>query len=83
MRRGLRAVDQHHRAGGVRLRDHRLDRIDRAERVRDVADGDDLRARRQQPRVFVLIDLAGSLIGTTLITAPVCSATSCHGTMFE
>ena len=36
VRRGLRAVDQHHRARRVRPADDRIDRVDRAEHVGDV-----------------------------------------------
>ena len=44
MRRGLRAVDQHHGAGGVSGRYDDLERHDRAERVGDVRKRDQLRA---------------------------------------
>ena len=59
MRRGLRAIHQHHGARRVRLGDHFLDRIDRAERVRDMAHGQDLGALRQQCRKLILLELTG------------------------
>jgi hypothetical protein len=42
LRHGLRAVDEHERAGGVRAARDVLDRVDRAEHVGDVGDGDEL-----------------------------------------
>ena len=50
VRHGLRAVDQHDRAGGVRAARDLVDRVDRAEHVGDVGDGDELRARARAAR---------------------------------
>ncbi len=58
VRRCLRAVDQDDRSRSVGRRDHLFDRIDRAERVRYMTDGDDLRAFAQLARVVVQIELA-------------------------
>ena len=44
VRDGLRAVDQHARAVAVRHLDHLARRRDRAERIRDLREGDDARA---------------------------------------
>ena len=48
VRDGLRAVDQHERAGGVRELGDLGDRVDRAEHVGDVADREQLRPAREQ-----------------------------------
>ncbi len=48
VRHGLRPVDQHERPGGVRHLDHLADRVDRAERVRDVGERDELRLQAQE-----------------------------------
>ena len=48
VRDGLRAVDEHERAGGVRALGDLRDRVDRAEHVGDVGDRDELGAARQQ-----------------------------------
>ena len=50
VRHGLRAVDQHERAGGVRALGDLGDRVDRAEHVGDVGDGDELRAGARAAR---------------------------------
>ena len=49
VRHRLRAIDQGHGPFFVREPDELLDRVDGAERVRDVGDGDDPRAGREQP----------------------------------
>jgi hypothetical protein len=58
VRRRLRAVDEHHRARRVRRADDLLDRVDRAERVRDVDHGDQLRPLREQAPELVHPQLA-------------------------
>ena len=42
VRRGLRAIDQHRHTALVRQRDHLFDRVDAAQRVRDMAHADQL-----------------------------------------
>ena len=60
------------------------DRIDRAERVRHVADGDDPASRSESSAAYASSSISPrSSIGTTRSTAPVCSHSICHGTMFE
>ena len=67
VRRGLRAVEQHRHAGGVRVRDELCDRIDRAERVRDVRERDEARARAEQALERRRASSSpASLIGVTL-----------------
>ncbi len=63
VRHGLRAIDQRERARGVRHLDDLADRIDGAERVRDVADRDHARARAEQLRVFIEHQLAAIVDG--------------------
>ena len=58
VRHGLRAIHQHGNVVAVRQFDHSLERIDRAERIRDVRDGDQLRSRPEQFRKFVEQQLA-------------------------
>ncbi len=53
---GLRAIDEHEGAGGVRLVDHLADRVDRAERVRDVGERDELRLQPEENVVDVLAE---------------------------
>ena len=48
VRHGLRAVDQDERTGGVRHLGHLADRVDRAERVADVGERDELRLEPEQ-----------------------------------
>jgi hypothetical protein len=59
MRNALRPVDQHQRAGSMGQADHLADRIDRSQRVRCMAEGDQLGARRQQPGELLEHELAG------------------------
>ena len=54
MRHGLGAVDEHQRAGLVGLAGHLLDRVDRAQRVRDVGERDQLGLEAQQDLEHVL-----------------------------
>ena len=53
MRHGLRGVDDDRRADGVRLRRDLLDRVDCAEAVRGVRDGEEFRALAQLRRELV------------------------------
>jgi hypothetical protein len=55
VRRGLGAVDQHDRAGRVRAGGDVGDRVDRAEHVGDMGDGEQLRPAREQ-RVELRLD---------------------------
>ena len=48
VRHRLGAVDEDERAGGVGHLDHLADRVDRAQRVRDVGEGDELRVEPQE-----------------------------------
>ena len=48
VRHGLGAVDEHERAGRVGHLDHLADRVDGAERVRDVGERDELRLEPEQ-----------------------------------
>ncbi len=60
MRCGLRAVEQDGDATLARLGDEAPHRHDRAERVRDVREGDEARALRKKPQIRLEIHLAGS-----------------------
>ena len=67
VRRGLGGVDDHDRALLVRPGGQPLDRVDRAERVRDEAVGDDLHVpsgrelvERVEPKLAVLVDREGA-----------------------
>ena len=83
VRHRLGAVEQHGDAPGVGQVDDRLDRVDRAQRVGDVGQRDELRPRRQQALELVQEQFAGSLIGTTRSRAPFSSQSICQGTMLE
>ena len=63
-------------------RDDLLHRIDRAERIGNVRDGNELRFRPGRFTNSSKINSSRSLIGMTRTTAPVCWASNCHGTMF-
>ena len=60
VRRGLRRVDDHDRAALARPRGEALDRVDRAEAVRDEAGGDDLHVlelvERLEPQLAVVVE---------------------------
>jgi hypothetical protein len=58
VRHGLRPVDEHGDLARVGEPDDALDRVDRAEGVRDVADGDELRPLREQGLEGVHLQLA-------------------------
>ena len=58
VRNGLRAIDEHDRALRVRGLDDPLHRQDGAQRIRDMGDCDELRARRQQLHELVEQQLA-------------------------
>jgi hypothetical protein len=58
MRCGLRAVEQHRHAALASGGDHRLDRIDRPQRIRDVREADQARATGEKAPVFVEVELA-------------------------
>ena len=61
----LRAVDQHRHAARVRERDHVLDRIDGAERVRHMHHADESGAFVEQASLYSSIKSSpASLIGT-------------------
>jgi hypothetical protein len=62
--------------------DHIADRVDRAERVGHVSDGDELLSVRE-PVVRIEVEFAAVVIGMTRSWAPVCSQSSCQGTMLE
>ena len=55
---GLGAVDEHQGAGGVGLGGHLADGVDGAQRVRDLVEGDQLRARAQQHLERLLVEPA-------------------------
>ena len=83
VRRGLRCVDDHDRALLVRPRGELLDRVDRAERVRDEVVGDHLDVAARGDLVErVELQLAESSIGMCANSAPVFLAMNCHGTKF-
>ncbi len=56
MRHRLRAVDEHERAGGLRLGDHLLDGVDGADAVRDVRERDELGPRPQEHLEALLVE---------------------------
>ena len=84
VRDGLRPVDEHGGAGRVAALDELGDRVDRAEHVRDVREGEQLRPAREQ-RGELLLDRAGPRrrCRRRPARAPVRSASMCHGTRFE
>ena len=81
VRDGLRAVDQHARAVAVRHRDHLGRRRDGAERVRDLGERHEPRARAEQLLVLVEEHLPASSTGATRSFAPFSAASCCQGTM--
>jgi hypothetical protein len=56
VRDGLGTVDEDERAGVVSLTDHLADRVERAERIRLVGEGDEARPRLEEPRVDVRVE---------------------------
>ena len=84
VRRRLRAVHQHDRAVRVRHLDDALHRVDGAERVRDVGDGDDAACAGASRRSSSSSTISPrSSIGATRRRAPFSSHSICQGTMFE
>ena len=83
VRRGLRAVDQRHGAGGVRHVDDLFDRIDGAERVRDVRDGHHAGARIEQLLVLLQKEFAALVHGNDAQLRAFSSQSICQGTMLE
>ena len=85
VRCGLRGVDDHDRAVLVRPGGELLDRVDRAERVRDEAGGDDLHVRRRGELVErVELELARRRRSGCAGSSRRCwCAMNCHGTKFE
>ena len=77
VRRGLRAVDQHRNAGGLRHAAKLCHRVDGAQRVGDVGDGQQARTLAQHPLGGGQVEFAGIRNRNRHVVAP----TSCHGTM--
>ncbi len=63
VRHGLGAIDQHHRPGGVRGLDDALHRQHRAQRIGDMRDPDEARARGEQLQVRLELQLAAAVDG--------------------
>ena len=81
VRHALRAIDQHDGAEPVRERGDLLDRVDRAEHVRHLRDGDDLRLRADLRQHVVPDQLARRRrYRCSARVAPVSCAIICHGT---
>ena len=81
---GLGAVHQDHRARGVGHLHHPLHGVHRAQRVGDVGDGHDLRARpRAAARARPVTTAPSSSMGATRSRAPFSSQSICQGTMLE